>query len=487
METCLNFPKNFVWGAATSAYQVEGAWNADGKGPSNWDDYCHNHIPAGSTGDIPGQVYTPGNVQANQTGDFAADQYHRFVEDVGLMKGLNLQAYRFSIAWSRVIPNGIYDGPSSVNQKGLDYYSRLVDALLAAGITPYPTLFHWDVPLAIWHKGAWHNREIVKWFEDYTRVVVDRLSDRVKHWMTINEPQIFLGPSEHEGLQTSNARASHAQRLLAAHHTLLAHGRSVATIREHAKLPPTIGWAPIGRVKVPASDKPQDLDAARKATLGIYKKDFWTNTWFADPIVFGHYPEDGLRLYHDDISRNPHLRAALSSADDLRTISQKIDFYGINVYDAERFRMNDKGEPEKVPFPDGHARTAIGWFVEPEALYWGPKFLFERYKVPMMITENGMSSHDWVDLDGKVRDFARLDYTRRYLLALGRAIKDGVDMRGYFHWSLLDNFEWQCGYRERFGLIHVDYATQKRTIKESAKWYAKVISSNGEALSNGLG
>lgn len=482
----MTFPKNFIWGAATSAYQVEGAWNADSKGPSNWDDFCHNHIPAGSLGDIPGQVYTPGNVYQNHTGDVAADQYHRYAEDAAIMKELGLKAYRFSIAWSRVIPNGTYDGPSSVNKKGLEYYSRLVDALLESGVEPYITLFHWDLPLTIWHKGAWHNRDIVMWFEDYTKVVVDALSDRVSNWMTINEPQIFLGPSEHEGLQTSNARASHAQRLLAAHHTLLAHGRSVATIRSHAKKPPTIGWAPIGRVKVPASDTSQDVDAARRATLGVMKKDFWNNAWFADPIVFGHYPEDGLHLYHDDLAANPDLKKALRSKEDLATIHQKIDFYGINVYDAERFRMNERGEPEKVPFPEGHPRTAIGWFVEPEALYWGPRFLYERYKVPMMVTENGMSSHDWVDLDGKVRDYARLDYTRRYLLALGRAIADGVDMRGYFHWSLLDNFEWQSAYKERFGLVHVEYATQKRTVKESAKWYSRVIATHGSALAKNI-
>lgn len=477
----MSFPKDFVWGAATSAYQVEGAWNADGKGPSNWDEFCHSRVPMGHTGDLPGQVFTPGNVLKDQDGDVACDHYHRFREDVDLMASIGLKAYRFSVAWSRVVPNGVVDGLGSINQPGLAFYDRLVDALLAKNITPWVTLFHWDLPLAIWRKGAWHNREIVRWFEDYARVVVDRLSDRVTHWMTLNEPQIFLGPSEHEGLQTSNARASHPQRLLAAHHALLAHGRGVATIRERAKTPPRVGWAPIGRVKVPATSTPADVDAARRATLGVLKRDFWNNAWFADPIVFGRYPEDGLALYHADVSRSD-VWAMLHDGRDLATIHQPIDFYGINVYDAERFRMSERGEPEKVEFPPGHPRTAIGWFVEPEALYWGPRFLYERYKIPLAITENGMSGDDWIERDGRVRDFARIDYTRRYLLALSRAIADGADVRAYFHWSLLDNFEWQSAYRERFGLVHVDFATLARTPKESARWYSEVIRTHGAAL-----
>ncbi len=476
--SAVQFPAGFVWGAATSAYQIEGAWDADGKGPSNWDDFCHNRVPLGFVGEGSGGVLTPGNVFKNHSADVACDHYHRFRDDAALMKDIALKAYRFSISWPRVMP----DGANRVNDAGLDFYDHLVDALLRAGITPYATLFHWDLPLALWHKGAWHNRDIADAFARYAQVVVDRLSDRVQHWITINEPQIFLGPSELEGLQTSNARASHAQRLLAAHHALLAHGHAVQVIRARAKTPPTIGWAPIGRVKVPATDSPLDLEAARRATLGVYAKDFWNNAWFADPVVFGRYPEDGLRLYHDDIAPNPALKAALHSSADLAAISQKLDFYGINVYDAELFRMNERGQPEKVEFPPGHPRTAIGWFVEPRALYWGPRFLYERYKVPLAITENGMSSHDWVDLDGRVRDHARIDYTRRYLIELARAIAAGADVRAYFHWSLLDNFEWQSAYKERFGLVHVDFDTQKRTPKDAARWYRRVIESNGDAL-----
>jgi len=480
----MGFPKNFVWGAATSAYQIEGGWNADGKGPSNWDAFCHDRVPAGSVGNIAGQVFSPGNVVHNHTGDVSCDHYNRFDEDVGLMKQIGLRAYRLSIAWSRVMP----DGTGKVNEAGIAFYERLIDALLAAGITPWVTLFHWDMPLALWHKGAWHNRDITDAFAAYAQVIVDRLSDRVTNWMTINEPQIFLGPCELEGLQTSNARASHAQRLLAAHHSLLAHGRAVQVIRARAKKPPTVGWAPIGRVRVPATDAPADIDAARRATLSVYAKDHWNNTWFADPIVFGHYPEDGLRLYGADAPK-PH-------AGDMATINQKIDFYGINVYDAEQFRActprhdnpcGAQASYEKVDFPPGQPRTAIGWFICPEALYWGPRFLYERYKVPMAITENGLSNTDWVGLDGKVADPQRIDYTRRYLLALQRAIDDGADVRAYFHWSLLDNFEWALAYRERFGLIHVDFTTLKRTLKQSAHWYRTVIESNGAALATAQG
>lgn len=474
------FPHDFVWGAASSAYQIEGSWDADGKGPSNWDAFTHGCVPAGSVGDLPGQVYSPRNVFMDQTGDVACDHYNRYREDVGLMKQIGLHAYRFSISWPRVMP----DGTGAINERGLAFYDRLVDELLAAKIEPWVTLFHWDLPLMLWERGAWLNREIPGWFAEYAGAVADRLSDRVTHWMTLNEPQIFLGPSESEGLQTSNGRRPHAERLLAAHNALLAHGRAVSEIRRRARRTPRIGWAPIGRVKVPATDSTADMHAARAATLSVTKKDFWNNTWFADPAILGRYPEDGLRLYHDDLVAYDGGRTMrmLTDGSDLAVINQPLDFYGVNIYDAERVRMSEHGRIEKVDFPPGHPRTAIRWFIEPEALYHGPKFLYERYRVPIVITENGCSCTDWPDLNGIVRDPQRIDYTRRYLLALERAIDEGTDVRGYFHWSIMDNFEWSHGYNERFGLIHVDYATQKRTLKDSARWYGGVIRSNGKSL-----
>jgi beta-glucosidase len=365
------FPKGFVWGAASSAYQIEGASREAGKGPSIWDAYCH----------APPSL---GNVWQNQTGDIACDHYHRFREDIGLMKRIGLKAYRFSVSWPRVLP----EGTGRVNGAGLEFYDRLVDELLGAGIEPWVTLFHWDLPLALYHRGGWLNRDIAGWFAEYASVVVGALSDRVKRWITLNEPQIFLGPNENEGPQCSGSRKPHGERLLAAHHALLTHGRGAAAIRASWKRKGEVGWAPIGRIRVPASESPRDVEAARLATLSVMAKDFWNNTWFADPVVLGRYPEDGLKLYGDDV---PRVRDG-----DMEAIAQPLDFYGMNVYDAERYRMGAGGQPEKVEFPPGHPQTAIRWFIEPECLYYGPKFLQERYRLPIVITDNGMSSHDWV-------------------------------------------------------------------------------------------
>lgn len=450
----MTFPSDFTWGAAASAYQIEGAHDQDGKGPSTWDVFSN----------------APGNIWQNQTGNVACDHYSRYEGDVRLMQEIGLRAYRFSVSWPRVMPDGV----GAVNEKGLAFYDRLVDALLAVKITPWLTLFHWDLPWGVYLRGGWRNRDIAQWFADYTGVVVDRLSDRVRHWITLNEPHIFLGPSEHEAIQTETGSKGHAERLLCAHHALLAHGRAVQTIRARAKTPPTVGWSPIGRCKVPASDAPADVSAARAATLGVYAKDFWNNAWLGDPVVLGRYPEDGLRLYGADAPR--------PRPGDMDLISGKIDFYGLNIYDAERIAAGPGGEPRRVDWPVGHPQSALRWFITPEALYWGPRWLYERYRLPLAITENGLSNLDWVDADGRVRDPQRIDYTRRYLLQLRRAIQDGADVRGYFHWSLLDNFEWQHGYKERFGLIHVDYATQARTLKDSARWYRGVIESGGASL-----
>jgi beta-glucosidase len=453
-STSGEFPKGFVWGAASSAYQVEGAHDADGKGPSVWDVFSHR----------------PGATFMGHTGDVACDHYHRYAEDIGLMRQMGLHAYRFSISWPRVLPDGV----GRVNDAGLAFYERLVDGLLKAGIEPWVTLFHWDYPQALFRRGGWLNRESPEWFAEYAAVIADRLSDRVTRWITLNEPQIFLGPDHGDGPGAPGLRPTTHERLITSHHALMSHGRAVQVLRARAKKAPSIGWAPIGRTKFPASDSPADIDAARALTLGVVKPDFWNNTWFADPVVLGHYPEDGIRTYGvpmDFVRRG-----------DLETIRQPLGFYGVNIYDGERVRAGHDGEPEILPPTPGWPQTAVRWFITPEALYWGPRFLYERYRLPIVVTENGMSGTDWVSLDGAVHDPQRIDYTRRYLLALRRAIADGVDVRGYFHWSIMDNFEWQQGYKERFGLIHVDFQTQSRTPKDSAHWYAKVIQSNGGTL-----
>jgi len=454
IPTDTTFPRSFVWGAASSAYQIEGAAAVDGRGPSVWDAFCAK----------------PSTIFENHTGDEACDHYHRFRDDVALMKRIGLRAYRFSVSWSRVLPNGTGD----INPKGLAFYDKLVDTLLAANITPWLTLFHWDFPLALHEKGAWLNRESPQWFADYTRVIVDKLSDRVTHWMTHNEPQCFIGGGPGALQLPPGFMPSLADRLLMTHHALMAHGRAVQVIRERAKKKPSVGWAMVGVTHTPADDLEENIEAARAATTSVINRDLWNNAWYADPAILGHYPESGLRLYAADAPK-PH-------PGDMETIHQPLDFYGLNIYHGIPTAPGKDGAPVATERPPGIPRTAFGWPVEPESLYWGPKFHHERYKLPIYITENGLSSMDWVSIDGAVHDANRIDFTRRYLLALHKAIADRVDIRGYFHWSILDNFEWLDGYKQRFGLIHVDYTTQKRTLKDSAHWYRRVIESNGALL-----
>lgn len=461
----MSFPKDFAWGAATAAYQIEGAWNEDGKGPSIWDQMCHQ----------------PGRIRDGQTGDVACDHYHRWREDVSLMRDLGLKAYRFSISWPRVLPEGV----GRVNAAGLAFYSELVDALLAAGIEPWVTLFHWDFPLALYHRGGWLNRESADWFAEYTRVVADALSDRVTHWMTLNEPQVFLLHGHVMGVHAPGLRLGFDDVLRAAHHALLAHGRAVAVLRERARRAPRIGWAPVGVVALPADpSNPRDWDAARAAMFDQFDDPpartpsdtapIWSNSFFSDPVVFGHYPEAAFRKWRAFL---PEIRPG-----DLETIRAPLDFYGVNIYSGATWRMGADGRPEQVALPKGHPLTAFHWPVTPECLYYGPRFIAERYRLPVVVTENGLSSMDWVSRDGRVHDPGRVDYTARHLAELRRALADGTDVRGYFHWSLMDNFEWAEGYQQRFGLIYVDYPTQRRIPKESFYWYAAVIRNGGTAL-----
>ncbi|MBI5668330.1 MAG: beta-glucosidase [Chloroflexi bacterium] len=448
------FPENFVWGAAAASYQIEGAAFEDGKGWSVWDMFCRKE----------------GAVWRGHTGDVACDHYHRYQDDVAVMKKIGLQAYRLSISWPRVLP----EGRGEVNAKGLEFYDRLIDALLAAEITPYVTLFHWDYPYALYLRGGWLHPNSSDWFADYTRVIVDKLSDRVRNWMTLNEPQCFVGLGHQVGIHAPGLKLGWKDVLLAGHNALLAHGKSVQAIRAAAKTPPLVGFAPVGTVAYPISDSPADVEAARLATFSFHEKTLFSNTWFADPIFFKQYPTDGLALFGADV---PEV-----GADDMNIIAQPLDFYGVNIYQGMPVKAGDNGLPEVVPFDVGHPMTAFRWFVTPECLYWGPRFLYERYKTPVYITENGMSNIDWVSVDGEVHDPQRIDYTTRHLRTLHRAIEDGVDVRGYFHWSILDNFEWGEGYKERFGLVFVDYPTQQRIPKDSAKWYEHVIESNGESV-----
>lgn len=450
----MTFPKGFVWGAAAASYQVEGAAFEDGRGLSVWDMMCR----------------TPGKVANDETGAVGCDHYHRWKEDVGLMKEIGLQAYRFSVSWPRVMPTGT----GAVNAKGLAFYDRLVDGLLTAGIQPWVTLFHWDYPYELYTRGGWMSPDSPEWFADYTRVIVDKLSDRVKHWMTHNEPSCFIGLGHQSGDHAPGVRLGFPEVLRAVHHTLLAHGKSVQVIRAHAKQKPVIGFALCGRVSAPATETKTDIAAARHHMFEMYGKDVWNYALWSDPMLFGRYPDKALETFGADM---PQVTAA-----ELKTIAQPIDFFGMNIYNCEVVRAGKNGKPETVPHPTGHGVTAMEWPVTPQSLYWGPRFAWERYQKPIVITENGLANADWVALDGKVHDPQRIDFLTRYLLEYQRAISDGVGTLGYFQWSIMDNFEWAFGYKRRFGLIYVDYATHRRTLKDSARWYSEVIASNGLAL-----
>lgn len=448
------FPKGFLWGAASAAYQVEGGYRDDGKGLNIWDHFSHQ----------------PGRILHGETGDVACDHYHRWREDVALMKEMGLKSYRFSVSWARVLP----EGTGAVNEAGLRFYSDLVDALIAAGIEPMVTLYHWDLPLALYEQGGWLNPASPEWFEAYARVVVDRLSDRVKYWMTFNEPQIFVGLGLHRGVMAPFEKLTDDELFTVTRHILLAHGRAASVIRKEGRQPAMIGMAPTGGVHLPASDDPADIEAARKASYDLDAQSYpMSNVWWADPVFLGRFSEAAVRLFGDRLPR--------FTEDEWKEIAQPLDFYGFNVYEASvRHPIPEVGYADTAW--QGSPRTMTDWSVTPDVLYWAPRFMYERYGKPIMITENGMAGMDWMSLDGQVHDPQRIDFLRRYLLALERAIDDGVPVLGYQQWSVMDNFEWCSGYDKRFGLIYVDYRTLERTPKDSARWYAQVIRTDGASL-----
>ena len=362
----------------------------------------------------------------------------------------------------------------------MDFYDRLVDALLAKNIQPWPTLFHWDLPCALHDRGGWLNEDSPRWFGDYAAVVAERLGDRVKHWLTINETQMFPMMGYRQGCHAPGLKLPDSALTRICHRVLLAHGRSVQAIRAKAVGPVRIGWASaLGPVSVDASD-PAAVEMARAAFFEVNPAANCINTcaWWNDPVLLGRYPADGLA------GLGQWLPAGWEK--DLAVISQPVDFIGMNSYMCfERVVRGADGElvrQHESKFGDGYPRTQFGWAVTPEALYWGPRFLHERYHLPVVITENGMSSPDWVALEGSVPDAYRIDFLRRYIRELARAEADGVPIDGYFHWTWTDNFEWSAGYQQRFGLVHVDFPTQRRTLKDSARWYAQVIRTNGELL-----
>lgn len=431
------FPQNFIWGAATASYQIEGAWNEDGKGESIWDRFSH----------------TPGKVTGGDTGDTACDHYHRYKEDIELMRRLGLKAYRFSVSWPRVIPNG----RGKINVQGLDFYDHLVDSLCAANLEPFLTLYHWDLPQALQDSGGWETRDTAHAFADYAALMVKRLGDRVKFWATFNEPAVvaFLGnlSGEHApGFKDEGI----AYRV--AHNVMVAHGLGVQAIRSvnsNVRAGIVLNLWPFE----PETESPEDAAAAET----IWKE---SETHFLDPIFKGYYsPEAQEKAGH-------HLTTFKDG--DMALIAQELDFWGLNFY--SRHVVNSDGKIVNVPASE---YTEMNWEVCAPSLHRLLVRLYHDYKLPpLYITENGSAFQDEVSADGKIHDQRRLNYMKQHLIQTRLAMLDGVDVQGYFAWSFLDNFEWAHGYTKRFGLVHVDYETQKRTVKDSGKWYAQVIGSN---------
>lgn len=440
----MGFSKNFIWGAATASYQIEGAWNEDGKVPGIWDVFCHEE----------------GHIHNNSTGDIACDHYHHFKEDVKLMADLGLKAYRFSISWPRILS----DINGSINQKGIDFYNQLIDELLKYNITPYVTLYHWDLPYFAYLRGGWLNPEISDWFETYTKVIAENFGDRVKNFITFNEPSVFVGCGMLEGSHAPGLKLGKRDLLNVGHNIHMAHGKAVRTLRKlvpDAKIGITFAETPA----IPVKDS--DSESAYNSQFHCSKENIvWSGAFWCDPIIFGKYPEQLLEECKDIFPE--------FTQEDMKLISQKIDFIGLNIYQGRY--VGDWKRPE------GMAHSELAWDIKPDSIYWGVKHYTKRYKLPVYITENGMSCHDWVSLDGKVHDPNRIDFLHRYLLSLRKAAEEGCDIRGYFQWSFMDNFEWASGYNPRFGMVFCDYQTLKRTPKDSAYWYKSVIESNGDIL-----
>ena len=457
----MGFPADFIWGAASASYQIEGGAAEDGKGPSIWDTFSR----------------TPGKTFDGDTGDTACDAYHRFEEDLDLMASLGIRHYRFSISWPRVFPQGT----GEPNEAGLKYYEAVTDACLARGIKPWITLYHWDLPQALEDKGGWESRETALAFAQYAGTVARRLGRRADRYFTLNEPQCVVGLGYISGSHAPGKRIGPERAFACWHHLLLAHGLASAEIRK-ANPAAGIGVASTGALCYldhHQDEIPQALKDAvfytNPAAVGEGSEEFgwsFTHQWFLDPVCTGAYPEDPASPWY-----------ALSkevSPEDMRIIGQRPDLIGLNIYNGHEVEIRD-GVVSSVRKYPGYPRTALKWPVTPPVLYWGPRLIHDRYGLPVVISENGLSCNDIIFLDGKVHDPEREDFLHRYLLELKAAAKQ-MPLAGYFHWSLTDNFEWNQGYRERFGLIYVDYRTQRRIVKDSARWYASVIASNGENL-----
>lgn len=446
------FCKDFLWGAASAAHQIEGAYLEDGKGMGIWDTFEQE----------------TGYIIRNENGNVACDHYHRYQEDVAIMKELGLKSYRFSVSWPRVMPEGY----GTVNEKGLQFYIDLVNELTEAGIEPMVTLFHWNLPTAIYELGGWENPQVVDWFEQYTDVVTTALGKKVKYWMTFNEPQLFIGAGLNAGVFAPFEKKSTEALMRISKNVYLAHGKAVRIIRKNCQNS-IVGMAPTGEIVIPRDMNAESIERARKLSFSMKKESFTSSiTWWSDPVFFGKIPEDAQAIFGECLP--------VLTEEEWEIVTEPLDFYGFNIYQGlEDLDSTEEYGPYAYP---GSPKTSMDWNVTPEVLYWSCRFLYERYGKPIMITENGMSSFDWVSLDGKVHDPNRIDFLHRYLRSIKDAVSEGIPVLGYQYWSIMDNFEWINGYDKRFGLVYVDYRTQKRTIKDSACWYRDVIATNGEIL-----
>ena len=450
MPSTIEFPAGFLWGAATSAYQIEGSPLADGAGPSIWQRFAH----------------TPGLVHDGETGDVACDHYRRYADDVALMRQLGLNAYRFSTSWSRVLPRG----RGAVNPAGLDFYDRLVDALLANGIEPALTLFHWDLPAALDDLGGWLNPDSANWFADYAAIMFRKLDDRVKLWATLNEPWVVTDGGYLHGAIAPGHR-NRFEAPIATHNLLRAHGAAVQAYRAEGKH--RIGLVVNLEPKYPASDAPADRAATARA-------DAYMNRQYLDPVFLKHYPDELQEIFGEAWPEWP--------AEDFALIAQPIDFLGINYYTRNVTRFDADAWPLRAaPVRQPRATyTETKWEVFAQGLTDTLVQVKERYgNLPLYVTENGAAFFDPPTAESdRVEDPLRVDYLRKHTRALHAALQSGVDLRGYFVWSLLDNLEWSLGYSKRFGIVHVDFATQKRTLKDSARFYSRIIATNGRILND---
>ena len=441
-----HFPEAFVWGSATASYQVEGAVKEEGRGPSIWDTFSH----------------TPGKTHNGNTGDVADDHFHRFKADIGLMKVLGLRGYRFSVAWPRVFP----EGTGTPNPKGLDFYNRMLDELLAGGIQPFCTLYHWDLPQKLEDTGGWQNRDTAKAFADYAGFVAGKLSDRVKHFMTMNELLTFVDLGYGQGIHAPGLKLEPARLAQVAHFAVLGHGLAVQAIRAKAHPGTEVGLADNAVAIVPVVETQEHIEAATKAMRE-------ENARFLTVIQEGRYTDHYLERMG--------AAAPKFTPEELKIISSKLDFVGLNVYQPTYVRANDSAIGyAAVPPPASYPHMYSPWLtIGPEAIYWSPVLATKLWHLQKIyITENGTSSADVLLPNGKVLDTDRVMFLRNYLTHLQRAVADGIPVRGYFLWSLMDNYEWADGYDKRFGIHYVDFATQKRTPKLSAEFYRQVIARN---------